>query len=211
MSTTLRRYPFTLLMLTLLIGAGIYGRSHVGPLDVAVHRRVGHSPRLLFDGHWHRPFTSLFFTAGGRRFYISLAMLAVSVGSVELVHGTRRAATTFFGIHFATLLFIAVSIALPLSMLKTHFGELLFDARDVGPSAGYYGCLGLAVAGLSSRNRQASVVAILLILLLRLAWSTLHLPEEGRVMSADLAHLIAFPMGLLSYGLPQTASRRPSD
>ncbi|MCA9124422.1 MAG: hypothetical protein H6822_18565 [Planctomycetaceae bacterium] len=104
----------------------------------------------------------------------------------------------FVGVHVATLLLMAIAVALPLSIVEAHRGELLFHARDVGPSAGYYGCLGLVVAGLSSRTRNVLIPAITLILLLRLTWSTMHLPEEGRMMSADLAHLIAFPLGLLS-------------
>lgn len=197
----LRRGPFTLLMLAALIVAGIYGQTHLGLLDTGVHRAVGHSPRLMFDGHLHRPFTSLFFTAGGWRFYCSLLMFAAAVGWVESVYGTRRALLTFFGIHLATLLLSAIAIAVPLSWLETHRGELLFDACDVGPSAGYYGCLGLVIAGLGSRLRNIIVAAVTLTLFLRLGWSTMHLSEEGRMMSADLAHLVAFPVGLLSHRL----------
>ena len=32
----------------------------------------------------------------------------------------------------------------------------------------------------------------------RLFWSTVHLPEQGRLMSADLAHVVAFGLGRLS-------------
>lgn len=118
-----RRLPFTLLMVALLIAAGVYGRAHVGALDADVHRHVGYSARLLFDGHPHRLFTSVFFTAGGHRFYASLLMLGGAVGWVEFTHGTRRAVLTFFGIHLATLLLLAVAIAWPLALLDTHRGE----------------------------------------------------------------------------------------
>jgi hypothetical protein len=210
-ASPLKRCPFTLLMLVVLVGAGIYGQSHVGLLDAELHHQVGHSPRLLFGGHWHRLLTSLVFTAGGWRFYSSLALLATAVGCVEFVYGTRRAMLTFFGIHFATLLFVAGAIAWPLSMLETLHGELLFDARDVGPSAGYYGCLGLFVAGLSSRKREAIVAAIALLLILRLISSSLQLAEEGRVMSADLAHLVAFPLGVLSPRLLRNSGAQEND
>ncbi len=66
-------------------------------------------------------------------------------------------------------------------------------------SAGYYGCLGLAIAAISPGLRIGMVITILAVLTIRLSWSSLHLPEEGRVMSADIAHLIAFPLGLLAY------------
>ncbi|MEO8498140.1 MAG: hypothetical protein ABI614_23995 [Planctomycetota bacterium] len=199
MTTATRRCPFTLLMVAALIIAGIYSRTHVGPLDAAVREQVGHSVRLFFDGHLHRVFTSIFFTAGGWGFYASLVMLGGSLGWVEWVHGTRRTVLTFFGIHVATLLLLAIAVTWPLAMLETHHGKLLMHARDVGPSAGYYGCLGLAVAGLSFRMRNRIVAVILVVLVLRLICSTLHMPEEGRAMSADLAHLIAFPLGLLAF------------
>ena len=38
-------------MLAALIGAGVWGQTHIGLLDDEVHRQVGHSPQLLFDGH----------------------------------------------------------------------------------------------------------------------------------------------------------------
>ena len=96
-----------------------------------------------------------------------------------------------------TLFVLAVGIALPLAWLETHRGALLLSVLDVGPSAGYYGCLGVAIAGLQTKRRTALTVVIVVVLTARLTWSTMHLPDEGRMMSADLAHLVAFPMGLL--------------
>lgn len=206
LTNLVRRCPFTLLMLAVLIAAGIYGQSHIGSLNVGIHRQLSHSPRLMLEGHLHRPLTSLFFTAGGWSFYRSLLMFAASVGWAEHVHGTRRTVLTFFGIHLATLLIMAFAIALPLSMLATLRGELLFNARDVGPSAGYYGCLGLMIAGLCCWKRNAAASLITLVLLVRLTSSTMHLTEAGRMMSADLAHLIAFPLGLLCHRISRKES-----
>ena len=201
------RYPFTLAMLAALIAAGIYGRTHVGELDENVRHRAGYSVRLLLEGELHRGFTSLFFTAGGTRFYSSLVMLAVAVGWVESSYGTLRAVTAFFGVHLATLVLMSVSIALLYAMAQTHRGSLLWEVKDVGPSAGYYGCLGFAIAGLSPGLRLSLVAAVASILLVRLAWSSIHLPEGGHVLSADIAHLIAFPMGLLLFLLLPAAER----
>ncbi len=195
MQVTIRRCPFTLLMLTVLIVAGVYGQSHLGSLDAELHRQMGSSVRHLVEGQLHRLFTSIMFTAGGGRFYASLMMFAVSVGWVELAYGTRRACLTFFGVHLLTQLVLTVGIAFPLVVLQSRYGPLLFEARDVGPSAGYYGCLGLAIASLSVGKRNGIFIAIAGVLLCRLVWSTMRLPEEGRMMSADLAHLIAFPLG----------------
>ncbi len=113
--------------------------------------------------------------------------------------GTLRSAATFFGIHFATLAIMTIVVAIWIAAADSHRGNLLWNVQDVGPSAGYYGCLGLAIAAQSPGIRIASVIGIIAILAMRLWWSFLHLPEEGRVMSADIAHLIAFPLGLLSF------------
>lgn len=191
------RCPFTLAMLAALIAAGIYGRTHVGELDANVRHHAGFSVRLFLEGEVHRGFTSLFFTAGGTRFYSSLLMMTLAVGWVEATHGTVHAATVFFGAHLLTLLLMSVSIALFYTMFESHRAQLLWEVRDVGPSAGYYGCLGFALAGATPGLRMSLVGTVAAILILRLVWSSVHLPENGHVMSADLAHVIAFPLGML--------------
>ncbi len=191
------RYPFTLSMALLLVVAGIYGRTLVGPLDSLIQHHSGHSAHLLWRGDFHRLLTSLFFTAGGWRFYSSLAMLIVAVGCCERQVGTVTVAMGFFGIHLATLLLMSTGIALITSIVETHRGAVLWYVKDVGPSAGYYGCLGLALASLVSNVRFVLVLVVFLILAVRLSWTSYYLPEEGQMMSADLSHMIAFPLGLL--------------
>ncbi len=186
-------------MLLVLIVAGILGKSHVGPLDDQLHRNAGYSMDLLIRGEVHRAITSLFFTAGGWRFYASLVMFALAVGWVEWQQGTRRSAATFFGVHFATLAIMIIGVAIWVAVSNTHRGNLLWNVQDVGPSAGYYGCLGLAIAGLSPAIRTPAMAGIASLLAVRLVWSFLHLPEEGRVLSADTTHLIAFPLGILAH------------
>ncbi|QDV85699.1 hypothetical protein [Planctomycetes bacterium TBK1r] len=191
-----KKIPFTLLMLSLLVVAGIYGQTHIGLLDADVRDDVGFSTRLLFSGHLHRIFTSLFFTAGGWRFYSSLLMFAVGVGWVEYSRGTKQTAASFFAIHVLTVLLLSLFVTWPLTAIETRHGLTMFDARDVGPSAGYYGCLGFALAGLKRKPRNVIVAMIFIVLIGRLTWSSIHLPEDGRMLLADLAHLIAFPLGL---------------
>lgn len=191
----LTRLPFTVSMLVALVMLGIYGQTHVGPLDVDVHQSAGYSTELLFAGHLHRLLTSLFFTAGGSRFYASLIMFAGAVGWVEWFHGTRRAACIFFGVHLLTLLIVSIAITYPLAALETVQGHLLYSARDVGPSAGYYGCLGFAIAGWADHRRPYVASCVVFLMLMRLAWSGLHLPATAHTLDADLAHAVAFPLG----------------
>ncbi len=194
---TLLRLPFTFTMLTILIAAGVYGRSHVGLLDESLYARAGYSMRLMLEGQVHRAVTSLFFTPGGWRFYSSIAMFALAVGYVEWNFGTPRSLLTFFGVHFATLAVMTIGVLGLNTITHTHRGYLLWHVQDVGPSAGYYGCLGLALAGLVSQSRWPIIVAIATVLIARAAWSFAHLPEDGRMLSASLAHLIAFALGML--------------
>ncbi len=82
-----------------------------------MHQHVAYSPRLLLDGHVHRLFTSVFFTAGGPMFYMSLAMLVAAVGWTEWFYGTGKALVVFWGVHLLTLLVGSLVISLPLSAL----------------------------------------------------------------------------------------------
>jgi hypothetical protein len=138
----------------------------------------------------------VFFTIGGTKLYASVAMLAVSVGAAEKVYGTSRTFAMFWGIHLATLLIASVALVLPLHLLETYRGTLLANVRDVGPSAGYYGCAGAVCVAIPERWRIAVIGFVLTILALRLTWSMITIPDHGRAISADLAHIIAFPLGI---------------
>ncbi|WDQ16751.1 hypothetical protein [Rhodopirellula sp. P2] len=194
----LERLPFTFAMLVVLIVAGVYGRSHIGLLDDTIHQRAGFSMRLLIEGQVHRAITSLLFTAGGWRFYSSIAMFAIAVGYIEWQMGSARAMGTFLGCHIATRALMTAVVALASLVGETHRGQLLWHVQDVGPSAGYYGCLGLVIAGTAAPYRGFIIAAIIAALAVRAGWSFVHLPEDGRMLSADFAHLIAFPLGLAS-------------
>ncbi len=184
-------------MVVALISAGVYGQTHLGPLDAETHLRVGHSAHSLWEGQWSRVVTSVLFTANGWHFYCSLAMMAGAISWVELTRGTWIAIGTFVSIHVITLLVMSIGIATSMALVESHRGNLLWYTKDVGPSAGYYGCLGLAITSLQPQWFWPTLVAIMLILLARIGWSSYHLVDEGRLMSADIAHLIAFPLGLL--------------
>ena len=192
------RLVFTITMIVALVMASVYVRGYLGASERAILRAVGFSAERLMQGNMFPLLSSVFFTSGGWPFYGALAMLAGSVGWAEYQFGTRVAALTFFGIHIVTLLLLAFAISLPMAWLDSHRGELLFMVRDVGPSAGYYGCLGLAVTSLSPRKRFWLVVSLGGYLLIRVVWSTMHIPAHGRMMSADVAHFMAFALGLLS-------------
>lgn len=193
----LRRIPFTGLLLAVVVTTAILTGTDRGPLDPALRRLFGFAAIHLPAFEWHRMLTSVVLTTGGREFYASAAMLALSVGAAELLHGTRRTIAVFLGVHLLTLVLVAVLLALPLASAGVVQGELLAHARDVGPSAGYFGCLGLALTALPRRARAVALIVLLAYLAAHFLWSFVRVPDAGRRISADAAHLIALPLGFL--------------
>jgi hypothetical protein len=198
-AAVLRRWPFTLVSLAGLTTGAWLTSSHAGALSIWWHRRLGFAPLDLWAGRWERLVTSALVTDGGQAFWRAAGMIALAVGAAEWLAGTRRAALTFWGVHLATLLTESLFIVLPLHQAGAAPGFALLVARDVGPSAGYLGCLGLACARFP--NRRWGRLAGLLILA-GLGMTLFQPPSEGQdaavKLSADLAHLIAFPLGWLA-------------
>ena len=155
------RLPFTLLTLAVL--------ASVRALD-AVRRtancprraieQVGFAPRDLLGFGWGRLFNSALFTHGELEFWAAVAMVLFAVGIAEWFTGTAFAAVTFWGVHLLTLIVESVFVALPLKLAGLAIGAQILDLRDVGPSAGYVGALGVVCAMLpdagDTRRRQPS-------------------------------------------------------
>lgn len=192
----LRRVPFTIVMLLLVVLAGVATMTHYDGLQPSLLRRFGFAPFHLSGGDFARLLTSVFLTPGRWSFYWSLAMLAGCVGSAERRVGTWRAAAAFWGIHLATLLIQSVLLAIPLHHFDLWWGKLLATEHDVGPSAGYYGCLGLICQKQNPSRRLWLLSVIGGILLARVIWSALSPAGRQASLGPDIAHLIAFPLGV---------------
>lgn len=203
-----RRFPFTLLMLAVLGATAVFTNTHLSTLTKGWLARLGYAPRDLWLFNWQRLITSTLVTFGQSVFWQAMGMIALAVGAAEWLTGTKRTAVTFWGVHLATLLSESLLIALPLHLSGSATGTALILARDVGPSAGYFGCLGLASRRLPRPWSWLSGTAVLVALIIAL----FQAPRVGQgtavKLAADLAHLIAFPLGWLtggghSPGLPQ--------
>ena len=197
MKTLLRRFPFTLTMLVLLGLTAILTNTQVATISTKWLNRLGFAPVDLLALDLGRLFTSALVTSGGRVFWEALGMVAFAVGLSEWLTGSRRAALTFWGVHLSTLVLESLFIALPLHWAGMTFGSLVALSRDVGPSAGYFGALGLVSAHLKHPWNLISGGLIFIGLQLAL----LHVSggnSLGMEVSADLAHLIAFPLGWYS-------------
>jgi hypothetical protein len=136
------------------------------------------------------------FTVGSSAIYVSMIMMAVSVGFAEWVYGTLRAALLFWVGHIVAILIVSLVISVPVHVVDHSRGMLLVTAYDVGPSAGYYCCLGAAVVAVSSRWKRLLVGFMLAVLLGRAIVSFVNVPEQGRSMAADAAHIAAFLFGM---------------
>ena len=126
-----------------------------------VLQRVGFAPRDLLSFGWQRLISSAFFTHGRWEFWIAVVMIALALGAAEWATGTIWAFVTFWGVHLVTLVGESLLIALPLKLAGLSIGVQLSDVRDVGPSAGYVGALGLACALLPSPWRYRAALAVM--------------------------------------------------
>ena len=131
----------------------------------------------------------------------ALGMVTLGVGTAEWRTSSARAASTFWGVHLLTLLLESGG-----ALASDQAGWIAtasLRVRDVGPSAGYFGCIGLALATLRKPWRELLGILVFVGLV-----AALFLPPRAGQSAivkrlADAAHLIAFPLGWLSAGLLQ--------
>ena len=199
--------PFTLVSLAGFVAQAVRTDTALSPVPQRVLDRVGFAPKDLLVFGWSRLITSAIVTHGAMEFWLAVAMIVVVIGAVEVLTGSVRAVFTFWGVHIATLLIESLLIALPLALAGVAEGRNISDVRDVGPSAGYLGVLGLLCALLPRRWAGASAIAVMGGLVV-LTLSPVFDPDETLRLSAGIAHLIAFPLGYVSAVLMPPAVRR---
>jgi hypothetical protein len=199
--------PFTLVSLAGFVAQAVRTDTAVSQAPQRVLDRVGFAPKDLLVFGWSRLINSAIVTHGAMEFWLAVAMIVFVVGGVELLTGSVRAVVTFWGVHIATLLIESLLIALPLALAGVAAGRNISDVRDVGPSAGYLGVLGLLCALLPRRWAIASAIAVMAVLV-ALTASPIFDADETLRLSAGVAHLIAFPLGYASAVLLPPAVRR---
>ncbi|MEZ5064909.1 MAG: hypothetical protein R3B81_09240 [bacterium] len=190
--------PFTVSAWLVLVGVAVATSSHAGPLDPSLRHAFGLAASHLPRGDWTRLITSLPLTDGGFTFYQTAVMLALCVGICEWRYGPRKTMAVFFGVHLVVAAVTTFLLAYPLAHFGSERGALLVRATDVGPSAGYYGCLGFALFAGRPTIRPRAITVVLLLLALRFLWTFTRVPDHGAGIAADAAHLCAFPLGVLA-------------
>lgn len=194
----IRRMPFTLLTASGLAMAALLTNTYVERITQPWMEMAGFAPNDLWLLRLERLFTSALVTSGGWVFWQAIFFICAAVGLAEWLTTTRRTAMTFWGIHLLTLILLSIIVSFMLSPLRNLGLEASEVARDVGPSAGYFACLGLVSAKLKRPWHWISGISLLLVFL-----TVLFLPpqigEDARIkFSADFAHLMAFPLGWAS-------------
>ena len=215
LSSEFRNYRLTLIATTILLLSAIASNSYWQPLAAPWREWVGFAPSDLPALQWQRLLTSLALTGGGWKFLTSLAMLIVCLGFCEHIYGTPAACRLFFLCHLTILTIISISVILLAEIHPSSSVDALMNGRDVGPSAGYYGCLGAILIQASRSIKQASFTILIVILLVRLSVSVGHLPSNPATVSADFAHLVALLFGAtlawLGHLKPRSTSTQPTD
>lgn len=194
-STYIKKFPTTLSLLAILSLTAILTNTHVQALPDFLLQQTGFAPLDLIKLDIKRMASSLFVTTDPAVFMLAFAMIAISAGLAEAKTSSLRTALTFFGVHSLSLIGVSL-IALPLHWLNIAEGTLIALSRDVGPSAGYFGVLGLALAYHKKPIETLISAALMLFLIGAFFTETGH--NRAMEYSADLAHLIAFPLGWLS-------------
>jgi membrane associated rhomboid family serine protease len=216
LSPHVQRYRFTIAATALLLGFAIASDSCWHALDDTWRDWLGFAPTNLLDFKWQRFLTSLLLTAGGWKFMASILMLILCAGMTERLYGTFATMKLFLTCHLTVLAGLSVALLLVATFNSSPSILALTNGHDVGPSAGYYGCLGAILMWLPLLRRRSAFLCVLSILLIRLIISVGHLPEGATVVSADVAHLLALPLGAsltwLGYIVPcaEAKTLRPS-
>jgi hypothetical protein len=203
-----RRLPFTLISLAVLSLIAVATNTTVGEISRHLFRHLSFAPRDLLILRWGRVLTSALVTTGGEAFWEALVLMAVSLGAAEWLAGPWRTAATFWGVHVTTLVAEALLIAYPLRQLGDPLGTALLVSRDVGPSAGALGCLGLACARLPGRWRWVAGGVIMGGLLAALVRALILGQQALLLININLGHALAFPLGWLASGLGRGKDRQ---
>jgi hypothetical protein len=190
--------PFTIVMMAGLILAAIFTNTYFEQITRHWINRVGFSPRDFWYMRYERMVTSALVTSGGKVFWQALLLVGLFVGLAEWITGTKQVGITFWGVHLLTLVLLSLIVSLALHRLR-DFGLAASEIeRDVGPSAGYFACLGLVSAQMKRPWNWISGI-LLFIMFAVVLFLPAGTDKSAEIkFSADFAHLLAFPLGWLS-------------
>lgn len=202
------QFPATIICLVFLILEGLVHGTWSGPLADSVRAILGHSASHMSNGAWDRILSSLFVTGDPLHLFLALIMILFCVGTLERQAGSWIAIASFLIVHLLTLLIQSSILLIVHAWVDQEWSLRWSITPDVGPSAGYYGCLGVVIARWQSPARRWMALTILGILLIR--WIVTSLIFDDSHFQSDMAHAIAFPVGLAIGILFSYVSKHPN-
>lgn len=137
-----RRLPFTITLLAAMLIAGAASGTMFRPIS-RIHgllRHVGYGVHALQHGQIWTVLTSIVFTWQPWMLQTITLSVLLFVLPLELIAGTRKTAIVFLGSHVLGYFLTSILVSWPLAALGSSWGEQLARARDVGASAGAFGC-----------------------------------------------------------------------
>ncbi len=195
--TLIRQFTFTLLLiLSVLLCSAALIRSD-GSLNPDNLSNLGLAPRHLVSGELLRVITSVFLTHDLEHLTVAIVMASLAVGWCEFTLGTKVVIWTFSLSHLASVLIFAVGIGFLHWMQLGQTISTLYSLHDVGPSAGYYGCLSRTILAGKIRDRKIWTIGLFAILSVRFLLSFFQMPGSQIRLSADIVHLIAASFGVI--------------
>ena len=99
--------------------------------------------------------------------------------------------------HLTSVLIFALGVGLLHWMQLGQTISTLYALHDVGPSAGYYGCLSRTILACKIPHKMALFWGLFVILSVRALVSFLQMPDSQISLSADIVHLIALMVGVI--------------
>ncbi len=211
--TWIRRYPFTISLLTAVTIAASFALYLPGSLPSDWSANYGFAPRHFASGDLLRLITSVFLTHDGLHFGFAVSMILWVVAWSERTIGSLNSFCIFALSHLTSMLAFAIGVGALQWTYLSQTVSALYDFHDVGPSAGYYGCLGALLVTSKLTYRPAIIAGILALLSLRIILSVRFMPDSHAVLSADIVHLIATLTGMVirSIGLAVKRDGRSVD
>ena len=163
------------------------------PLTPAWQDRLGFAPSDLFTMRWDRIFSSALVTSGGTTFWLAFGLMIVLVLIAERLTGSYRASLSFWIGHLGASIGGALFIWVALQFHHSALMEEIYTLRDVGPSAGYFGCMGLITACFPRPWKYL----VGLTAIGGLIGGMIVSAQLGKTIdvAAGFSHLIAFPLG----------------
>jgi hypothetical protein len=189
--------PLTILVLATMIACAWATDTVFSRMPTANLQRLGCGPADLFSARGWCVVTALPFTWGGFSFLGLLPLVALSLGACEHAVGAARTAAIFLFTCVLAEFFEATGLRALAPLLGEKTVLALLTARDVGPSAGCFGCVGFLIARLSPGLQASAAGAVAIFLLLIALWR----PDPGfapaTLWISDLAHPLAALTGWL--------------